>query len=48
MTKFKITIKNNDTKARYLLLPHKQKDHDDFLKKIKVDTAGLNLTKKAL
>ena len=37
MTKFKITIKNNDTKARYLLLPHKQKDHDDFLKKIKVD-----------
>ena len=27
-----ISIKNSDPKALYLLLPHKKKDHDNFLK----------------
>ena len=32
MVKCKISIKNSDPEARYLLLPHKKKDHDNFLK----------------
>ena len=38
MVKCKIITKNkNDTNERHLLLPHKKKDHDNFLKEIKVD-----------
>ena len=37
MVKCKISIKNTDSKARYLLLPHKKKDHDNFLKETKVN-----------
>ena len=39
MVKCKIIKKNkNDTNERHLLLPHKKKDHDNFLKEIKVDS----------
>jgi len=38
MVKCKIITKNkNDTNERHLLLPHKKKDHDNFLKELKVD-----------
>ena len=37
MVKCKISIKNSDPKARYLLLPHKKKDHDNFLKDTKIN-----------
>ena len=37
MVKCKISIKNSDPKVRYLLLPHKKKDHDNFLKETKVN-----------
>ena len=37
MVKCKISIKNSDPKARHLLLPHKKKDHDNFLKDTKIN-----------
>tara|TARA_B100001173_G_C15608461_1_gene387834 strand:+ start:125 stop:535 length:411 start_codon:yes stop_codon:yes gene_type:complete len=37
MVKCKISIKNTDPKARYLLLPCKKKDYDNFLKETKVN-----------
>tara|TARA_B100001029_G_C14855293_1_gene336012 strand:+ start:276 stop:686 length:411 start_codon:yes stop_codon:yes gene_type:complete len=36
MTKCKISIKNDDLSARSLLLPHKKKVHDNFLKDVNV------------